>query len=180
MSQFLFCQQVTQYRTATLNNGDYSLEGTVRLEVLEDNSIQLKFEEDYLTQSNVFDVHVFLTNDNNYAAPIDTTGMLLIANIGSIDGLDYSSGERTFDLPSTVEINDYQHIVFVCVRFGRLHWGDGTFSDVTINSPAGLEKAFNEVMKNYEKYDCDMKTAAMITSIRKLEAAMKLRGLFPG
>jgi glutamate dehydrogenase (NAD(P)+) len=43
-----------------------------------------------------------------------------------------------------------------------------------------LEKAFDEVMVNYETFKCDMKTAAMITSIRKLEAAMKLRGLFPG
>lgn len=43
-----------------------------------------------------------------------------------------------------------------------------------------LENAFDEVMVNYETFKCDMKTAAMITSIRKLEAAMKLRGLFPG
>ncbi|MCT4642134.1 MAG: Glu/Leu/Phe/Val dehydrogenase [Bacteriovoracaceae bacterium] len=43
-----------------------------------------------------------------------------------------------------------------------------------------LKKAFYEVMDNYECFKCDMKTAAMITSIKKMEAAMKLRGLFPG
>lgn len=43
-----------------------------------------------------------------------------------------------------------------------------------------LNKAFGEVMENYEEFKCDMKTAAMITSIRKLEAAMRVRGLFPG
>lgn len=43
-----------------------------------------------------------------------------------------------------------------------------------------LKSAFTEVMENYEEFKCDMKTAAMITSIRKLESAMCLRGLFPG
>jgi len=43
-----------------------------------------------------------------------------------------------------------------------------------------LKKAFYEVMDNYEEFKCDMKTAAMITSIRKMETAMRVRGLFPG
>jgi glutamate dehydrogenase (NAD(P)+) len=43
-----------------------------------------------------------------------------------------------------------------------------------------LQAAFNEVIVNYERYNTDMKKAALITALRKLEAAMKLRGLFPG
>ncbi len=43
-----------------------------------------------------------------------------------------------------------------------------------------LKKAFYEVMENYEKFECDMKTAAMVTSIKKMETAMRVRGLFPG
>jgi glutamate dehydrogenase (NAD(P)+) len=43
-----------------------------------------------------------------------------------------------------------------------------------------LQKAFGEVVANAEKHNTDMKKAAIITSVAKLEAAMKLRGLFPG
>ncbi len=43
-----------------------------------------------------------------------------------------------------------------------------------------LKNAFSEVVKKAEHYKCDMKTASMIAALAKLEAAMKLRGLFPG
>ena len=42
-----------------------------------------------------------------------------------------------------------------------------------------LKKAFDEVVHNKKKYGVDMKKAAMCTALGKLEAAMKLRGLFP-
>lgn len=42
-----------------------------------------------------------------------------------------------------------------------------------------LRKAFDEVIYNKEKYNVDMKKAAMCAALGKLEAAMKLRGLFP-
>ena len=123
--QFLNAQNLVESRTAMLFPGDYSLQGTVHLESFDDGSLNLRFEENYMTQSNVFDVHVFLSNDNNYNAPIDTSGMFLVADIGTINGLNYSSGSMTFNLPSSIGINDYQYIVFVCVQFGLLHWGDG-------------------------------------------------------
>lgn len=43
-----------------------------------------------------------------------------------------------------------------------------------------LKNAFSQVVKKAEDHKCDMKTAAMVTALSKLEAAMKLRGLFPG
>lgn len=43
-----------------------------------------------------------------------------------------------------------------------------------------LKKAFDEVVKKQRHYKCDMKKAAMMAALGKLEAAMKLRGLFPG
>jgi glutamate dehydrogenase (NAD(P)+) len=42
-----------------------------------------------------------------------------------------------------------------------------------------LKKSFDEVVSNSERYKVDMKKAAMCTALGKLEAAMKLRGLFP-
>lgn len=43
-----------------------------------------------------------------------------------------------------------------------------------------LKKAFAEVVKKQRHYKVDMKKAAMMAALSKLEAAMKLRGLFPG
>lgn len=43
-----------------------------------------------------------------------------------------------------------------------------------------LKQAFSEVVKKQRHYKVDMKKAAMIAALSKLEAAMKLRGLFPG
>ncbi len=43
-----------------------------------------------------------------------------------------------------------------------------------------LKEAFDDVMSKHTKYKVDMKKAAMIAALAKLEAAMKLRGLFPG
>jgi len=131
-SHIVISQNLIEFRTASLVDGDYSLEGDVYLELFDDNSLNLRFDTNYLTQSNVFDVHVFLTNNNDYTQPIDTSGMLLVENIGTISGLNYSSGAMTFNLPSGVSINDYDHIVFVCIQFGQLHWGDGTFGSTSL------------------------------------------------
>jgi glutamate dehydrogenase (NAD(P)+) len=43
-----------------------------------------------------------------------------------------------------------------------------------------LKEAFAEVVKKQRHYKVDMKKAAMMAALSKLEAAMKLRGLFPG
>ena len=42
-----------------------------------------------------------------------------------------------------------------------------------------LENAFAEVVQKAEEYKIDMKKAAMCAALAKLEAALKLRGLFP-
>jgi glutamate dehydrogenase (NAD(P)+) len=42
-----------------------------------------------------------------------------------------------------------------------------------------MANAFNRVAKNADKYNCGMKTAALITSVERLSQAMLLRGLFP-
>ena len=131
-SHIVVSQNLIEVRTASLVDGDYSLEGDVYLELFDDNSLNLRFDTNYLTQSNVFDVHVFLTNNNNYTQPIDTSGMLLVENIGTISGINYSSGAMTFNLPSGVGINDYDHIVFVCIQFGQLHWGNGVFGATSL------------------------------------------------
>ena len=125
-------QNLVQSRVANLVPGDYATSGTVYLETFDNNTIQVRFDTDYLTQSNVFDVHVYLTNNTNYTAPINVSNDYLIANIGTISGLNYSSGAMTFPISSSVSIDDYDHIVFVCISFGQLHWAHGDFTTYTI------------------------------------------------
>ena len=42
-----------------------------------------------------------------------------------------------------------------------------------------MARAFNRVAGNADRYNCGMKTAALITSVERLSQAMLLRGLFP-
>ncbi|MFG1500056.1 Glu/Leu/Phe/Val dehydrogenase [Halobacteriovorax sp. XZX-3] len=43
-----------------------------------------------------------------------------------------------------------------------------------------LKDAFENVYEAHQKYDIDMKKAAFVAALRRLERAMRLRGLFPG
>ncbi|PJB53740.1 MAG: glutamate dehydrogenase, partial [Bdellovibrio sp. CG_4_9_14_3_um_filter_39_7] len=43
-----------------------------------------------------------------------------------------------------------------------------------------LKQSFSEVVGAADQYKVNMKTAALIVALRRLERAMKLRGLFPG
>lgn len=127
LGQTAFTQNLVETRMATLVPGDYATQGTVYLELYDDGSLNVRFGTDYQTQSNVFDVHVYLTNSNNYNAPINLSNTLLVENIGTINGINYSSGPNNFNLPANTGIYDYAHIVLVCVQFGRLHWAHGDF-----------------------------------------------------
>lgn len=42
-----------------------------------------------------------------------------------------------------------------------------------------LKLAFEKVYANHKRYECNMKLAAMITALERLENASKLRGMFP-
>jgi glutamate dehydrogenase (NAD(P)+) len=42
-----------------------------------------------------------------------------------------------------------------------------------------LYQSFQEVFENSKTYKCDMKSAAMITSLKRLSKAMRLRGMWP-
>jgi glutamate dehydrogenase (NAD(P)+) len=42
-----------------------------------------------------------------------------------------------------------------------------------------MQNSFERVFDVSQKYKCDMKTAALVTSLKRLESAMKLRGMWP-
>ncbi len=43
-----------------------------------------------------------------------------------------------------------------------------------------MKLAFDKVYTSHQVYKCNMKSAALITALSRLEGAMKLRGMFPG
>ena len=43
-----------------------------------------------------------------------------------------------------------------------------------------LKISFDRVVSNHERYKVDLKQAAFITALQRLEGACKLRGFFPG
>jgi len=43
-----------------------------------------------------------------------------------------------------------------------------------------LKQAFDQVMHTQARYKCNMKQAAFIASLLRLENAMRLRGMWPG
>lgn len=43
-----------------------------------------------------------------------------------------------------------------------------------------MKNAFDKVYTSHQVYKCNMKSAALITALSRLEGAMKLRGMFPG
>ncbi len=43
-----------------------------------------------------------------------------------------------------------------------------------------MKQAFDKVYTSHQVYKCNMKSAALITALQRLEGAMKLRGMFPG
>ena len=115
-------QTVDCSRTAILNNGAYNLSGTAVLERIDSANLHLRLESDFLTDSGP-DVQIFLTNDST-----NVTGGAMIADIGSVDGLSHFEGALTLPvLDPSIEINQYQYIVFRCITFAAF-WGGGKWS----------------------------------------------------
>lgn len=131
-----FAQTVVAYREAPLTGGgSYSLTGTAILEEFDDGSFQFRLTSDYSTNSGP-DVHIYLTNNSTFASPINLSGTFFIEDIGTETGpnqpgISHFSGAYMKTLPTLSSLAQFDHVVFTCFRFGRLHWGNGTFGPVT-------------------------------------------------
>ncbi|MBL4669730.1 MAG: DM13 domain-containing protein [Flavobacteriales bacterium] len=129
LSSYGIAQNLVSFRTAPLQSGDYSLVGNALLESYSDGSLKLRLDSSYLTASGP-DVQIFLTNSANFSSPVNLTGALFIANIGTAAGAPHFSGEKEFTIPAGVNISDYDQVMLVCVQFGNLLWGYGSFDNL--------------------------------------------------
>lgn len=95
------------------------------------------------------------------------------------EAVEYLSGEGVFIIPDIlcnaggVIVSYFEWVQGLAHFFWDLEQINKTLHAI-------LKKAFDEVCVKAEHYKVDMKKAAMIAALAKLEAAMKLRGLFPG
>ncbi len=124
----LMGQAVDCVRTAILSNGAYEMEGTAYLERSDDESFSLRLGSDFLTQSGP-DVQIFLSNDST-----STAGGIMLADIGTTDGLSHFSGEISFIINDKISISQYNFVVFRCVTFDAF-WGGGRLGIPSCEDP---------------------------------------------
>jgi len=118
LTNTVFSQDVVLQRIALLMPEGYSITGTAFLEELDNGDLQLRLSDDFDTPEGP-DVRISLNNS------ISGTGGEEIVNLTAID---HFSGPLTVDVPSSINIDDYDFIVFFCVTFNAL-WASGEFGD---------------------------------------------------
>jgi len=125
-----FSQTVVAFREAPLQGtSSYFLNGTAFLEELDNGSFQFRLDNNYATPSGP-DVQIHLTNDNNFGTPVSLNNTLLVEDLGTTNGISHFSGAITLPVSGLTSLTQFDHLVFVCVQFGQLHWGDGSFGAV--------------------------------------------------
>lgn len=117
-----------------VGSATYALSGTAYLEELSDGTFQFRLGADYSTDAGP-DVQLLLTNHASWTSPVDTTGTQFVVDVGNDGGgISHFSGAHTTDLGNQISsLTQFDHVVFVCVRFGRLYWGHGSFGSVQQN-----------------------------------------------
>ena len=104
-------------RTGSLQTtSSYALKGDFTLE--EDNGIlKLSFADNYEASTALPGLYVYLTNNPN-----TTSGAF---EIGKVEEF---SGAHTYELPSTVDVMDYEYVLYFCKPF-NVKVGDGQFGN---------------------------------------------------
>jgi len=107
----------TTERTGILQTtSSYTLQGAFVLRKVADG-LELELKEDYQASSSLPGLYVYLTNN-----PSTTSGAYEIGPATSF------SGAHTYQIPNTVGLNDYSHVLYFCKPF-NVKVGDGVFEN---------------------------------------------------
>lgn len=117
-------QSVVASRTAELQDELYEISGDAILERLDNGRSQIRLSGDYDTDWGP-DVRLLLNNS------VSSSGSVEVINLTTIN---HFNGAITLPLPSGVEIEDYNFVVFFCVNFNQL-WASGQFGAVSGSEP---------------------------------------------
>jgi plastocyanin len=108
-------------------DGNYTVNGQAYLEESEDGGLALRFTEQFSTSSGP-DLDVYLSNSQQ----IDASSLLVAP-------LEDTAGAQSYDLPDSISMGDYSHVVVYCTEFSAL-WGYGEFEACTGTSIQGFPR----------------------------------------
>ena len=111
-------QMVTSQRIADLMPQNYAITGDAILQLLENGELKLSLTEDFTTPRGP-DVRIFLGNE------LSLNGASEIVDLTEIN---HFNGAATFDVPSGIEITDFNFVLFYCVQFQQF-WASGELGD---------------------------------------------------
>ncbi len=121
-------QTVELQREADLDPELYSISGIGFLEELDNGELQFRLSDDFDTPAGP-DVRVLLNTS------ISGSGGVELVNLSTIG---HFSGALTVPVPSGIDIEDYDFVVFFCVAFNQL-WASGEFGDTIDLTGGGAE-----------------------------------------
>lgn len=187
-------QTLIKYREATLESNGYDTAGKAILEAYSDGSVKLRLDENYETETGP-DVVLFLSDQPAPASGVEVSGIEVV-NLGNQSGISHFSGEKSFDLPSSTTIEEYDYVVLQCVFFGRLPWGKGSFgkvNDVEVTdifsftkkeslsfypNPADEQILFNDNVLNLNLYDSLGNLIETYSNVSKINTAKLPDGVY--
>lgn len=94
----------------------YTLKGLFSMQQI-DGSLKLYLDSTYEASSNLPGLYVYLTNNPNS-----------IQNATEIGKVTVFNGAHEYDIPQTVEMNDFEYLLYYCKPF-NVKVGDGAFEN---------------------------------------------------
>lgn len=128
----MYGQNLIAERTSPLMPELYQITGTAVFQEYDDGTKTLTLSDNFQTPWGP-DVRILLGNSTS------TNGTVEIVNLTTIS---HFSGGMTFDIPSNIDIEQFQFILFFCVQFQQF-WASGefgatTFFETTSCEPSGI------------------------------------------
>jgi len=127
-----YSQDLVSKRESTLEYDGYEVYGKAILREFSDGSLTLTLDDDFKTQWGP-DVQIFLSSEDGEVSSDAILITNLTADNPSVGGGGFFLGEYVYDLGTETGINDYEYIVFRCVRFSQ-SWAKGTFAERVITN----------------------------------------------
>jgi hypothetical protein len=116
---FATYSQVAFERVSDLMPQNYTISGDAFLEELANGDVQLRLSDDFSTPQGP-DVRILLGNS------LSLSGAEELINLSDVG---HFNGALTVDVPSNIDIDDFDFILFFCVQFQQF-WASGEFGDV--------------------------------------------------
>jgi len=129
-----YSQDVVLQRTSDLMPQRYVISGDAFLEELSNGELTLRLSDDFSTPRGP-DVRILL---GNTLSPNNTVEVVNLSRVG------HFSGARTFDVPASVDINQFNNILFFCVNFQQF-WASGSFGDAVNPNGGGFTCLANNI-----------------------------------